>query len=86
MKYDKEDSRLIRTRYRPMKVLKDNLAGVEDEDPTFVDDSHMYYKGKKVQVYLALWVGEFCCRYLIFQMRIMSDSRSSLRSFWSSIK
>ncbi|KOB77870.1 putative tetrameric potassium-selective cyclic nucleotide gated channel [Operophtera brumata] len=41
MKYDKDDSRLIRTRYRPMKVLKDNLAGVEEEDPTFVDDSHM---------------------------------------------
>ncbi|XP_052759511.1 uncharacterized protein LOC113513411 [Galleria mellonella] len=42
--YDKGDSRLIRTRYRPMKVLKDNLAGVEEEDPTFVDDSHMYYR------------------------------------------
>ncbi|XP_060802937.1 uncharacterized protein LOC106141179 isoform X1 [Amyelois transitella] len=42
--YDKGDSRLIRTRYRPMKVLKDNLAGIEEEDPTFVDDSHMYYK------------------------------------------
>ncbi|KAJ0177120.1 hypothetical protein K1T71_007129 [Dendrolimus kikuchii] len=42
--YDKGDSRLIRTRYRPMKVLKDYLAGVEEEDPTFVDDSHMYYK------------------------------------------
>ncbi|CAH2980383.1 unnamed protein product [Chilo suppressalis] len=42
--YDKGDSRLIRTRYRPMKVLKDNLAEVEEEDPTFVDDSHMYYK------------------------------------------
>ncbi|KAG6445856.1 hypothetical protein O3G_MSEX004127 [Manduca sexta] len=44
MKYDKGDSRLIRTRYRPMKVLKDNLVGVEEEDPTFVDDSHMYYR------------------------------------------
>uniref|UniRef100_A0A2A4K7A7 Cyclic nucleotide-binding domain-containing protein n=1 Tax=Heliothis virescens TaxID=7102 RepID=A0A2A4K7A7_HELVI len=43
-KYDKGDSRLIRTRYRPMKVLKDRLAGVEEEDPTFVDDSHMYYR------------------------------------------
>ncbi|KAL0841121.1 hypothetical protein ABMA28_014878 [Loxostege sticticalis] len=42
--YDKDDSRLIRTRYRPMKVLKDNLAGIEEDDPTFVDDSHMYYK------------------------------------------
>ncbi|XP_028158356.1 uncharacterized protein LOC114351371 [Ostrinia furnacalis] len=42
--YDKGDSRLIRTRYRPMKVLKDNLSGVEEDDPTFVDDSHMYYK------------------------------------------
>ncbi|XP_026725097.1 uncharacterized protein LOC113492021 [Trichoplusia ni] len=42
--YDRGDSRLIRTRYRPMKVLKDNLAGVEEEDPTFVDDSHMYYR------------------------------------------
>ncbi|XP_059045360.1 uncharacterized protein LOC131841129 [Achroia grisella] len=42
--YDKGDSRLIRTRYRPMKVLKDNLAGIEEEDPTFVDDSHMYYR------------------------------------------
>ncbi|KAM3964354.1 uncharacterized protein ACR2FA_001326 [Aphomia sociella] len=44
--YDKDDSRLIRTHYRPMKVLKDNLAGVEGEDPTFVDDSHMYYRDK----------------------------------------
>ncbi|KAJ8728052.1 hypothetical protein PYW08_016437 [Mythimna loreyi] len=42
--YDRGDSRLIRTRYRPMKVLKDKLAGVEEEDPTFVDDSHMYYR------------------------------------------
>ncbi|KAJ8730193.1 hypothetical protein PYW07_017231 [Mythimna separata] len=43
-RYDSGDSRLIRTRYRPMKVLKDKLAGVEEEDPTFVDDSHMYYR------------------------------------------
>ncbi|KAF9806423.1 hypothetical protein SFRURICE_001218 [Spodoptera frugiperda] len=43
-KYDKGDSRLIRTRYRPMKVLKDKLTGAEEEDPTFVDDSHMYYR------------------------------------------
>ncbi|CAH1645596.1 unnamed protein product [Spodoptera littoralis] len=42
--YDKGDSRLIRTRYRPMKVLKDKLTGAEEEDPTFVDDSHMYYR------------------------------------------
>ncbi|XP_063895224.1 uncharacterized protein LOC135118099 isoform X1 [Helicoverpa armigera] len=42
--YDQGDSRLIRTRYRPMKVLKDRLAGIEEEDPTFVDDSHMYYR------------------------------------------
>ncbi|OWR53593.1 hypothetical protein KGM_213438 [Danaus plexippus plexippus] len=27
-----------------MKVLKEHLAGIEEEDPTFVDDSHMYYK------------------------------------------
>lgn len=50
MKYDEGDFRLIRTRYRPMKVLKDNLAGVEEEDPTFVDDSHMYYKGIKCYI------------------------------------
>ncbi|XP_046959701.1 uncharacterized protein LOC124529826 [Vanessa cardui] len=43
-KYDQNDSRLIRIRYRPMKLLKDHLSGVEEEDPTFVDDSHMYYK------------------------------------------
>ncbi|XP_050346244.1 uncharacterized protein LOC126770751 [Nymphalis io] len=43
-KYDRNDSRLIRIRYRPMKLLKDHLSGVEEEDPTFVDDSHMYYK------------------------------------------
>ncbi|CAG9584459.1 unnamed protein product, partial [Danaus chrysippus] len=43
-KYDLDDSRLIKTRYRPMKVLKEHLAGIEEEDPTFVDDSHMYYK------------------------------------------
>nr|XP_032525964.1 uncharacterized protein LOC116776822 [Danaus plexippus plexippus] len=43
-KYDRDDSRLIKTRYRPMKVLKEHLAGIEEEDPTFVDDSHMYYK------------------------------------------
>ncbi|XP_073944711.1 uncharacterized protein isoform X2 [Choristoneura fumiferana] len=42
--YDKADSRLIRTRYRPMKVLKNRLAGRKEEDPTFVDDSHLYYK------------------------------------------
>ncbi|VVC96843.1 unnamed protein product, partial [Leptidea sinapis] len=41
---DQNDSRLIRTRYRPMKVLKDHLWEEEEEDPTFVDDSHMYYK------------------------------------------
>lgn len=45
--YDKGDSRLIRTRYRPMKVLKDHLAGVVDEDSTFADDSHMYYRGDR---------------------------------------
>ncbi|XP_072932091.1 uncharacterized protein [Epargyreus clarus] len=44
VKHDSADSRLLRTRYRPMKILKDNLAGIEEEDPTFVDDSHMYYK------------------------------------------
>ncbi|CAG4980121.1 unnamed protein product [Colias eurytheme] len=43
-KYDQIDSRMIRTRYRPMKVLKDHLSGVEEEDPTFIDDSHMYYR------------------------------------------
>ncbi|CAH2106526.1 unnamed protein product [Euphydryas editha] len=42
-KYDQNDSRLIRIRYRPMKLLKNHLAGVEEEDPTFIDDSHMYY-------------------------------------------
>ncbi|XP_037872949.2 uncharacterized protein LOC101746849 [Bombyx mori] len=40
---DKGDLRLLRTRYRPMKVLKDTLTGVEDEDSAFVDDSHMYF-------------------------------------------
>ncbi|XP_047995148.1 uncharacterized protein LOC125233252 [Leguminivora glycinivorella] len=45
--YEKNDSRQIRTRYRPMKVLKNRLAGIEDEDPTFVDDSHMYYRDSK---------------------------------------
>nr|XP_034830292.1 uncharacterized protein LOC117987394 [Maniola hyperantus] len=43
-KYDQKDSRLIRTRYRPMKLFKNHLSGIEEEDPTFVDDSHMYYK------------------------------------------
>ncbi|XP_026317546.1 uncharacterized protein LOC113228451 isoform X2 [Hyposmocoma kahamanoa] len=47
--YDSNDSRLIRTRYRPMKVFQDHLAGVEDEDPTFVDDSHLYYRDKNNQ-------------------------------------
>ncbi|XP_063618999.1 uncharacterized protein LOC134791774 [Cydia splendana] len=45
--YEENDSRQIRTRYRPMKVLKNRLAGIEDEDPTFVDDSHMYYRDAK---------------------------------------
>ncbi|XP_041978323.1 uncharacterized protein LOC121732490 isoform X2 [Aricia agestis] len=43
-KYEKNDLRQLRTRYRPMKTLKDHLNGVEDEDTVFVDDSHMYYK------------------------------------------
>ncbi|XP_013143805.1 PREDICTED: uncharacterized protein LOC106107482 isoform X2 [Papilio polytes] len=43
-KYDKGDSRLIRTRYRPMKVFKEHLSGLEEEDSTFVDDSHLYYR------------------------------------------
>ncbi|XP_026317795.1 uncharacterized protein LOC113228654 [Hyposmocoma kahamanoa] len=47
--YDSNDSRLIRTRYRPMKVFQDHLAGVKDEDPTFVDDSHLYYRDKNNQ-------------------------------------
>ncbi|KPJ08211.1 Cyclic nucleotide-gated cation channel [Papilio machaon] len=42
--YDKGDSRLIRTRYRPMKVFKEHLSGLEEEDSTFVDDSHLYYR------------------------------------------
>ncbi|XP_049869364.1 uncharacterized protein LOC126369114 [Pectinophora gossypiella] len=47
--YDKCDSRLIRTRYRPMKLFKDRLAGVEEDDPTFVDDSHLYYRDRNNQ-------------------------------------
>ncbi|XP_068632021.1 uncharacterized protein [Battus philenor] len=43
-KYDKGDSRLIRTRYRPMKVFKEHLSGIEEEDSTFVDDSHLFYR------------------------------------------
>ncbi|XP_048482639.1 uncharacterized protein LOC105394666 [Plutella xylostella] len=42
--YEEGDSRLIRTRYRPMKVLKDFLTGVEEEYVAFSDDSHMYYR------------------------------------------
>ncbi|CAG5031755.1 unnamed protein product [Parnassius apollo] len=44
IKYDKNDSRLIRKRYRPMKVFKEHLAGFEEEDSTFADDSHLYYR------------------------------------------
>ncbi|XP_039754559.1 uncharacterized protein LOC120629631 [Pararge aegeria] len=43
-RYDQNDSRVIRTRYRPMKLFKNHLSGVSEEDPTFVDDSHMLYK------------------------------------------
>lgn len=35
-----------------MKLLKNNLAGIEEEDPTFVDDSHMFYKGTLKKYYL----------------------------------
>ncbi|XP_047513975.1 uncharacterized protein LOC125055559 [Pieris napi] len=44
LKHDENDSRLIRTRYRPMKVLKDHLWDVGEENSMFIDDSHMYYR------------------------------------------
>ncbi|CAK1595997.1 unnamed protein product [Parnassius mnemosyne] len=44
LNYDKNDSRLIRKRYRPMKVFKEHLAGFEEEDSTFADDSHLFYR------------------------------------------
>ncbi|CAH2268965.1 jg15989 [Pararge aegeria aegeria] len=49
-RYDQNDSRVIRTRYRPMKLFKNHLSGVSEEDPTFVDDSHMLYKAHFIMV------------------------------------
>lgn len=55
-----------------MKVLKDNLAGAEEEDPTFVDDSHMYYKGDKIYFSLSLILLWFCSIGIIIILEIRS--------------
>lgn len=61
-----------------MKLLKDYLAGVEEEDPTFIDDSHMYYKG--VDFILAFFRILFCSQLSIntFYVLVYSYFRFSI--------
>lgn len=64
-----------------MKVLKDKLTGAEEEDPTFVDDSHMYYRGNIV--IMVQWRG-FCivefvwvvfCMYYVIRLFQIKENK-----------